>query len=601
MLSNSDCLVFVRSRDPAKVASTNRMMSAWFPYSEMQLAVRGCYPYFLPAALFSAGVNVLYLASPIYLLQVYDRVVSSGSIPTLLMLTLALLLALSAMAALDNARARILVRAGVRLDRLLSERVIAAMVRQANLSPGSSRSQALRDLDTFRQFLTGSNFYALFDAPWAPLYIIVIALLHPVLGVMAVVFGLILLGLAVLNERMTGRLLSEAGEAASRNYAFTEATLRNSHVIEAMGMLMALLGRWSSDRNRMLAAQSKASDRAAALLSLIRFLRLAMQSLILGAGALLVIQRDATGGIMFAAMFLLARALQPVDQAVAGWRQLVSARDAYRRLDCLLAAHPPLPATLSLPRPKGKLVAQGAGLVIGGLARPVLRDITFEIEPGETLGVIGPSGAGKSSLARLIVGIQGPSAGVMRLDGANVATWSRADLGRHIGYLPQEIELFADTVAANIARFGAGEDDKVVAAATLAGAHELILELPRGYDTVISEGGTNVSGGHRQRIALARALYGDPSLVVLDEPSSNLDMEGDVALSNCLRELKQMGRTVVLISHRQVTLDTVDKILMLQAGIVRLFGMRNEVLAKLTPPAQVASMAGERASAVRRA
>src|SRR5215207_7614840 len=531
-------------------------MAGRSPHGEMRLAVRGCASYFLPAALFSAGVNILYLASPIYMLQVYDRVVSSGSVPTLVMLTAALLIALVAMAGLDHVRARVLVRAGLRLDRLLSERVMNAMVRQASTAPGAAlgaaKSQALRDLDTFRQFLTGGSFYALFDAPWAPLYIIVLALLHPLLGAIGLVFALVLLALALVNEWMTGRLLGEAGEAASRNYAFTEATLRNSHAIEAMGMLGALMKRWSHDRNGMLAAQAKASDRAAALMSLIRFLRIAMQSVILGAGAYLVIQRDATGGVMFAAMFLLGRALQPVDQAVAGWRQLVAARTAYRRLDRLLAVFPALPASLRLPRPKGKLSAQGATVFLPGLQRPVLRDISFEIEPGETLGIIGPSGAGKSTLARLIVGIQAPTGGVIRLDGANVATWSRADFGRHVGYLPQEIELFADTVAANIARFvaGPGDDEKIVEAAMLAGAHDLILELPQGYDTMIEEGGGNLSGGHRQRIGLARALYGNPALLVLDEPSSNLDMEGDLALGACLAKLKEMGRTVIVISHR---------------------------------------------------
>jgi ATP-binding cassette subfamily C protein len=572
-------------------------MAGRTPYGEMQLAVRRCYPYFLPAALFSAGVNILYLASPLYLLQVYDRVISSGSVPTLVMLTLALLVALLAMAGLDHARARVLVRAGLRLDRLLSERVLAAMVRLSNAYPGAPKSQAVRDLDTFRQFMTGSSFYTLFDAPWAPLYIAVMALLHPLLGLLGLVFALILLSLALLNERLTGRLLGEVGDAASRNYAFTEATLRNSHVIEAMGMLGALLGRWNRDRYGMLAAQAKASDRAAALLRQIRFLRLLMQSLILGAGAYLVIQRDATGGVMFAAMFLLGRALQPVDQAVSGWRQLVGARSAYRRLDRLLAAYPPPPASLTLPRPAGKLTAQGASFFLPGLSRPVLRDITFDLEPGETLGVIGPSGAGKSTLARLIVGIQATSAGVVRLDGANVATWSRADFGQHVGYLPQEVELFGDTVAANIARFGEADGERVVAAAMLAGAHELILELPRGYDTVIEEGGANLSGGHRQRIALARALYGDPSLLVLDEPSSNLDMEGDLALGNCLGRLKAMGRTVVVISHRPVTLNTVDKILVVQAGMVRVFGPRNEVLAKLGQPVPPPAIAGQRGTA----
>lgn len=573
-------------------------MAQWSPYSEMQLAVRRCSPYFLPAALFSAGVNILYLASPLYLLQVYDRVVSSGSVPTLIMLTVALAIALLAMAGLDHARARVLVRAGLRLDRLLSERVMTAMVRQSNAQPGAAKSQGLRDLDTVRQFLTGSSFYALFDVPWAPLYIAVMALLHPLLGALGLVFALILLALALLNERLTGRLLGQSGEAASRNYAFTEAALRNSHVIEAMGMVGALLGRWSRDRWGMLAAQAKASDRAAALLSTIRFLRMLMQSVILGAGAYLVIQRDATGGVMFAGMFLLGRALQPVDQAVAGWRQLVAARTAYRRVERLLALFPAASATLKLPRPQGRLAAQGASFMLPGRSRPILRDISFELEPGETLGVVGPSGAGKSTLARLITGIQGPSGGVVRLDGANVASWNRAEFGRHVGYLPQEIELFGDTVAANIARFGEGDDDKVVAAAMLAGAHELILELPQGYDTPIQEGGANLSGGHRQRIGLARALYGDPALIVLDEPSSNLDMDGDMALGNCLKELKAQGRTVVVISHRPVTLNTVDKILVVQNGMVRLFGTRNEVLAKLAPPAPapVASIAGGRAA-----
>jgi ATP-binding cassette, subfamily C, bacterial len=417
------------------------------------------------------------------------------------------------------------------------------------------------------------------------------------LGVLGLAFALILMALALLNEWMTGRLLAESGEAATRNYAFTEAALRNSHVIEAMGMLDALLGRWKHDRYAMLGAQAKASDRAALLLATIRFLRLLMQSLILGAGAYLVIQRDATGGVMFAAMFLLGRALQPVDQAVAGWRQLVGARTAYRRLERLLAAFPAPPASLALPRPKGRLTAQGAGLVLPGMSRPVLRDISFDLEPGEALGIIGPSGAGKSSLARLIVGLQAPAAGVIRLDGANVATWNRGELGRHVGYLPQEIELFADTVAANIARFGQSEDDKVVAAAMLAGAHELILELPRGYDTIVEESGANLSGGHRQRIGLARALYGDPALIVLDEPSSNLDLEGDIALANCLAQLKQMGRTVIIISHRPATLNLVDKILVLQAGAARLFGPRAEVMAKLGQPAMVPSNGGQRGAA----
>jgi ATP-binding cassette, subfamily C, bacterial len=562
-------------------------------FSELRQALGACRGYFWSVGLFSAAINVLYLASPLYMLQVYDRVVSSASVPTLLMLTVALLIALGAMAALDGVRARILIRSGLRLDRLLSGRVMAALVKQANAIPGTGRGQALRDFDSFRQFVTGGSIYTLCDAPWAPIYIAVIALLHPALGLLALGCALTLLILALLNERLVSATLVEAAAAGSRSYAFAETSLRNSHVIEAMGMLPGLVERWRRDRNWMLIAQAKASDRGAALSSVIRFLRLSMQSLMLGAGAFLVIERDVTSGVMFAGMILLARALMPIEQAVGTWRQLVGARAAYRRIDELLQANPAPPATITLPRPKGALAAQAATLYLPGLARPILRDINFAIAPGETLGIIGPSGAGKSSLARLITGIPGPPSGVVRLDGANVAQWNREHFGHHVGYLPQEIELFSDTVAANIGRFGSGKDEDIIKAALKAGVHEMILALPQGYQTEIGEGGVNLSGGHRQRIALARALYGDPSLVVLDEPSSNLDMEGDVALADCLGRLKEERRTAVIISHRHVNLGTVDKILVLNGGMVAMFGPSREVMAKLgVKPVAVPALAG---------
>jgi len=559
--------------------------------SELGQALHACSGYFVAAGLFSAAINILYLASPLYMLQVYDRVLSSSSVPTLLMLTLALVIALLAMAMLDNIRARILIRVGIRLDRLLARRVMSAMVREANSLQGSARGQPLRDFDSFRQFITGSGVYTLFDAPWAPIFILVIALLHPVLGLCALVFAAVLLCLAVLNEYRVRAPLLEGGEAAARNYAFTEASLRNSHVIEGMGMIGGLLDRWSRDRNRSLAAQAIASDRGAAVSSTIRFFRITMQSLMLGVAAFLVMDRVVTPGIMFASVILLARALMPIEQAVGSWRQLVSARAAYRRVALLLQNNPPAPASVVLPPPKGRLLAQAVTFHVPGILSPVLQDLNFAVEPGEALGVIGPSGAGKSTLARLIVGIHAPSRGTLRLDGANVATWERGDFGRHVGYLPQEIELFADSVAANIARLGIGNDKDIVEAAITAGAHEIILGLPRGYETQIGEGGVNLSGGHRQRIGLARALYGNPSLVVLDEPSSNLDLEGEIALGNCLARLKEMGRTVVIISHRPATLNTVDKILLLQNGAIRMFGPRREVLAKLAPPAAVPSIA----------
>jgi PrtD family type I secretion system ABC transporter len=398
---------------------------------------------------------------------------------------------------------------------------------------------------------------------------------------LALFFSVVLLLLAALNERLVGVSLVEASETGARSQAFAETSLRNSHVIEAMGMLGGLVERWSRDRNWMLIRQAKASDLGAALASVIRFLRFSMQSLMLGAAAYLVINRVVLSGTMFAAVILLARALMPIEQVVGTWRQFVSARAAYRRMGGLLSAHPAPRATITLPRPKGALVVHGATFHLPGLARPVLQNIGFAIKPGEMLGVVGPSGAGKSTLAQLIIGIHSPTAGVVRLDGANVARWERADFGRYVGYLPQEIELFADTVASNIARLGAGKDEDIINAAIAAGVHELILGLPSGYETRIGDGGVNLSGGHRQRIALARALYGNPSLVVLDEPSSNLDIEGDIALAKCLEKLKEHGSTVIIISHRQVTLNAVDKILLLQGGTIGMFGSRNVVLAKL--------------------
>jgi PrtD family type I secretion system ABC transporter len=362
-----------------------------------------------------------------------------------------------------------------------------------------------------------------------------------------------------------------------------------------MGMTDALLKRWARDRNRMLERQVTASDRAATMSSVIRFLRLSMQSLILGLGAYLVIERAATIGAMFAASILLGRALQPVEQMVGSWRNLVSARTSFRRVRDLLASSPPREAILVLPRPKGRLSVESLAYIAPG-AKPILRGISFRIEAGEVLGIIGPSGAGKSTLARQIVGVLAPSAGAVRLDGASVSAWPRTALGPYIGYLPQDIELFADTVSANIARLRTGEDEAVVAAARLAGVHEMILRLPQGYETQVGEGGAVLSGGYRQRIGLARAVYGSPSLIVLDEPSSNLDLEGDAALADCVLELKQKGTTVIIISHRPTTVGVVDKLLLLKDGAVELFGPRAEVMARFTRPVPMQAVAQGAAS-----
>ena len=556
---------------------------------ELRQLLQACKGYFGTAAVFSLAINLLYLAGPLYMMQVYDRVISSSSEITLLMLTIALLLGYGALAGLDTVRARVLTRASVRLDHQMAPRVMTAVI-DRNARGASTRSQLLRDFDTFRQFITGAGVHAIFDLPWAPIYILVIFALHPLLGAFALACCVILILLAFLNELAVKSPLSEANEAASRNYVFTEMSLRNTEVVRAMGMTPGLLRRWSRDRIRMIERQVTASDRASTMQSLIRFSRLSMQSLILGVGAYLVIERLTTAGAMFAASILLGRTLQPIEQIVGSWRGLVSARGAFVRLRELLTAHPPRESGLTLPRPDGQLSVEGLSFAAPGTSKAILRGVAFRIEPGEVLGIIGPSGAGKSTLARHLVGVQTPSAGAARLDGAEISTWIRSSLGQHLGYLPQDVELFADSIAANICRFDDGDDKAVIAAAKLAGVHEMIVRLPEGYDTQVGEGGAILSGGYRQRIGLARAVYGDTSLVVLDEPSSNLDSDGDAALAHCILQLKQRGTTVVLISHRPATIGVCDKILVLREGVAEMFGPRNEILARMTRPVPVPSV-----------
>jgi ATP-binding cassette subfamily C protein/ATP-binding cassette subfamily C protein EexD len=538
--------------------------------------------YFGTAGAFSLAINVLYLAGPLYMLQVYDRAVPSGSRVTLLMLTLVLLLSFLALAGLDMARARVLTRASLRLDRRLAPRIMTAIVDRPT-EPAGLRSQLLRDFDGLRQFITGAGIHALFDLPWAPIYIAVIFMLHWTLGAFALACSVVLMLMTLMNEWLVGGPLSRANAAAARNYGFTEMSLRNAEVIKAMGMKDGLLGRWAVDRDRMLGQQILASDRGAASQASIRFLRLSMQSVILGLGGYLVIERSVTAGTMFAASLLLGRALQPVEQFSGAWRSFISVRNALKRLSDLLAASPARSANVSLPRPAGHVQVETLGFAIRETSKPILRSVSFELVPGEVLGIVGGSGAGKSTLARHLVGVLRPSAGVVRLDGADVSDWSCNGLGQYIGYLPQDIELFSDTVAANINRFQPGDDGAMIAAARLAGVHDVILRLPNGYNTEIGEGGAFLSGGFRQRLALARAVYGDPSLVVLDEPTSNLDSDGDIALASCIQQLKRRGRTIVLIAHQPGAIGVADKLLVLHEGCVAAFGPRAQVLERLQP------------------
>ena len=554
--------------------------------SEAYRILSGCRGYFVTVAIFSLAINLLYLATPLYMLQMYDRVVPSSSIVTLVMLTIVLVAALLALAVLDIVRSGILARAGIRLDRLLGARIVTAVI-DNEAAAGGARSQPLRDADTFRQYITGAGIHAFFDLPWAPIYIAVIFMLHPLLGGFALACAFILLAMALLNERLVRPSLNDSNEAASRNYSFTEMSLRNAEVVRAMGMVDGLLNRWRRDRNRMMERQLIAADRGATISGLIRFLRLSMQSLILGVAAYLVIAHVVTVGSMFAASILLGRALQPVEQIVGSWRGMIAARDAFNRIRYLLAAAPIAPVHIALPRPEGQVSTEQLSYLLPRTSRPLLYNVNFRIEPGESIGVIGPSGAGKSTLARQLVGVLRPSAGSVRLDGADIGTWPRNSVGQYIGYLPQDVELFSDSVAANIARFQQADDEAVIEAARLAGVHEMILRLPDGYETWVGDGGAVLSGGYRQRIGLARAVFGLPSLVVLDEPSSNLDAEGDAALAECMLKLKKARITSIIISHRPATIAVVDKILVLVDGRIETYGPRAEVLARLNARAPI--------------
>jgi len=525
------------------------------------------------------------LTPTVYMLQVYDRVLASRNGTTLLMLTLIMLGLYGLEAVLEWVRSRALVRASTAMDLRLGPVVFDASFERTLQSRSGSAQQALADLTTIRQFVTGKGLFAFFDAPWTPLYVLVTFMLHPWLGWFTLAAAVALLGLACLNEVATATPLAGANREATAAGHEAGTHLRNAEVIEAMGMLGRLRERWLQRQSRMLALQAKASDRAAAIGALTKFVRMAFQSGVLGIGAVLVIDGQISPGAMIAASILLGRALAPVDLAMGGWRGLVQTRGAYARLQELLGAHPPQPARLALPRPHGNVMAESLVVAPPGTEQPILRGITFGAAPGMLVGVIGPSASGKSTLARALVGVWSPSSGSMRLAGADVGEWDKAELGQWIGYLPQDVALFDGTVAENIARFGTLDAEKILQAAQRAGVHDMILRMPQGYETPIGEAGMALSGGQRQRIGLARAMYGDPALVVLDEPNANLDQAGDAALVAALREMQREKRTVFVMTHRKNVLNVVDVVLVLDNGAIRAYGPRDAVMKSLQTPA----------------
>jgi ATP-binding cassette, subfamily C, bacterial exporter for protease/lipase len=536
---------------------------------------------FVTVAVFSGFLNVMMLAPSLYMMQVYDRVLGSRNETTLLVLTILIIGAYLFMGALESIRSWVLVRVGARLDAMLSVRVVRATFERASQQPGSSTSQPLYDLGTLRQTLTGPGLIAVFDAPWAPVYLLVIALFSTEVAGFTLAGALLLVGLTMLNERLSKPKLDAAQRVSMQAQRELNNNFRNTEVIEAMGMLDSIQKKWQQTHNQEIALQAQASDQAALMGNLSKFVRVSMQSLALGLGALLVLEGRITSGMMIAVSLLTSRALAPAESLVANWRQLVSARSAYARLVELLGAFPQRPEAMALPAPQGTVAFESVSTAAPGTRLAILKQVSFMLNPGDCVAVIGASGAGKSTLARLLVGVWPAMAGTVRLDGADLYRWDKTELGPFIGYLPQNIELFDGTVAQNIARFGEVDSEQVVLAAQRVGVHEQILRLPQGYDTPLGVDGSALSGGQRQRIALARALYGDPVLVVLDEPNSNLDDLGEKALADAISDLSARGRTAVLITHRPAILPIVNKLMVLREGTLAAFGPREEVLKAL--------------------
>jgi ATP-binding cassette subfamily C protein EexD len=556
------------------------------PRSELKHALALCKSAFSAVGLFSFFINLLLLIPSIYMLQVYDRVLPSSSESTLLMLTLIVLFLFIVMGSLEWTRSQIMIATGNKLDNLLNTRIYNALFAKTLAGGGRTVSaQALNDLQQVRQFLTGPGLFAFFDAPWMPIYIVVLFLFHPLFGAVAIFSGVVLSGLALWNEHATKADLENASKDSFAAQQMTQANLRNAEVIEAMGMLPQVRERWRLKQASHLALQSRATAKGGMISALSKFYRLSIQSLILGVGAYLAIHREITPGLVVAGSILMGRALAPLDQIIGQWRSVLHVRDAYDRLDQLLKTIPARPETMPLPEPKGEIRVEKCVITPPGAAAPVIKGISFVVEPGTHLAIVGPSAAGKSTLARAILGIHAPVEGAVRLDGAELRQWDRTQLGNYIGYLPQDVELLDGTIGENIARFGPIDSEKVVAAAQNAGVHDMILRLHDGYDTRIEGSGHALSAGQRQRLGLARALYGEPRVLLLDEPNSNLDHEGDLALQQTLNLLKQTGRTLIIITHRTNILSQMDKILLLAQGEIIHYGPRDQVLAALQQPA----------------
>ena len=550
--------------------------------NSLQAALKACKGSFISVGIFSLFVNALMLVPTFYMLQVYGRVVTSGSISTLVMLTIIMSVLVITMGSLEWVRSRIMVRVSTKLDVLLSRDVYKASFKRSLESGGMDASaQSLNDLTGLRQFLTGNGLFAFFDAPWLPIYIAVMFMFHPWYGWVAIGSALVLLFLAYMNEKMTGKALGQANKENIAATLYTTKNLRNAEVIESMGMLNTLMHRWGMRQKNVLILQSQASDKGGIVSAISKTFRMLIQSLILGLGAYLAVNHEISPGLVIAGSVLLGRALAPIDLIIGSWKGFIAARSQYDRLNDTLDKLHAEPERMALPAPQGHVLVENLIVCPPGSKTPILRGISFGVPAGSVVGIIGPSASGKSTLARALMGVWVPQNGVVRLDGADISNWDKDQLGPYMGYLPQDIELFEGTISENISRFTDVDPEKVVHAAKTAGVHEMILLLPDGYDTVIGSEGVNLSGGQRQRVGLARAIYGSPRLILLDEPNSNLDEVGERALASAIQELKLTGATIFVITHRTTILSQLDRLLVMSAGEVGMYGPRDQVMEEL--------------------
>ena len=551
-------------------------------YKELFDAFKAVRHYFIYAGAFSAAINILMLVPILYMMQVYDRVVSSGSIPTLASLTVIMVFLMAATGGFEWVRSMILIGASNKIEQSLRNRVFDATFKNALLSGGlSNGAQPNSDLSSLRQFLTGNGLFAFFDAPWFPIYVAVMFMFHFWFGVVAIISGIVMVALAYITEMVTTKKLKDANSESNWVTNQINGSVRNAEVIAAMGMLDNIRHRQQKRADRVLLLQTDASKLAGLLSNLSKSFRVIPQSLILGLGALLALRQEISPGMMIAGSLLLGRALAPIDMLVGTWKGFSVARAQYERLGQLLERVPVERDSMRLPAPQGNLSVEQVMVVPRGSKVVVVKGVSFELSAGEALGIVGPSASGKSSLARALLGVWPAASGKVRLDSADIAAWDRLELGPYLGYLPQDIELFDGTISENICRFGEIDAEQIVEAAKMAGVHELILRLPQGYDTVIGSNGGGLSGGQRQRIGLARAVYGSPRLLVLDEPNSNLDDQGERELVVALQRVKGQGTTVIVITHRTMVLMGMDKILVMKDGAAVSFGARDQVLAGL--------------------